>query len=88
MKFKNKAERNKDVVTLSSFLFKDKKLVTDRTPGMSYDEYHSLRKHQSQVLKALFKSAPNKNIQSAMPNSIGRINKGSVRKVNTPRKAS
>lgn len=53
-KYKNKSERNKNVITNAMSIFKGKKLLNERLPDMPIDDYRLLRKIQSQTLKLLF----------------------------------
>lgn len=66
--FKNKAERNKNVVTAAMQIFKDKQMLLARPEGMTRDEYRLLRKIESETLKALFHKghSPNRRLIGVM----------------------
>jgi hypothetical protein len=88
-KFQNKAERNKDVVTVAMAAFDGKSILLERPENMEFDVYKYIQKMQSEIIKKLFPKAPDKRLQQAMrPHTpLMGARRGFV-KVQTQRKAS
>jgi hypothetical protein len=75
--------------TQTQEIFKDKQILNERPPEMGFQEYHLLRKIQTQILKNIFRKAPNKRLSGYISphKPIIQIARG-FRKVSTQRKAS
>jgi hypothetical protein len=89
--FKNKAERNSGFISLAQQIFSGKKMLLERPPEMSYDEYRLLRKIESETLKRLFHKgkSPDRRLQGITGHKepLARTKKG-VKRIVKQRRAS
>ena len=81
--FKNKSERNKGYKSEAQILFEGKKLLLERPPEMSREDYRLLRKFESEAIKQLFHKghSPSRKLQGIMGSKepLARTKKGIVR---------